>query len=222
MGSLFTRAIVALAIIASPAVLLAADNPKPAPAEPKTVLVQRGPVLKEEDFSVADRIKDKKAWFIYKGDFSVQDGALRVVERAEDGHHPAMSTKVPMKDAILQCRFRVDQGKWLGLSLDDGKKKEHIFRAMINANGLSLKQMSGMGKTTKGVNIAEQKFKFDPAKWYTLVVELKGAEVVATIPEANISIRGKSDGVNVDKDRFELISGGGAVWFDDVKIYEAK
>ena len=93
---------------------------------------------------------------------------------------------------------------------------------MVNPTSFSLKRMSGMGPTTKGETIAEQKFKFEPGKWYTLVVEINGKEVVGTIPEAQIAIAGEHDGVAIDKDRFELISGGAAAWFDDIKIYDAE
>ncbi|HEX8913025.1 MAG TPA: hypothetical protein VF796_11745 [Humisphaera sp.] len=219
-------ALIAVLAAAAPVASWAAPAAKPAAdaagaKEPQTFLTQRGKLLKEEDFSDAGHLKDKKLWNIYKGDFSVQDGALRSVERKEDMHHPAMSTKLPAKDLVMQCRFKVDASKWMGLSLDNGKEKIHVFRAMINPNGVSLKRMTGMGPTTKGETIAEKKFKFEPGKWYTLVVEIRGKEAALTVPEANIAIAGEHEGVAMEKDRFELISGGDAAWFDDIKIYDA-
>lgn len=210
--------VIALVGVQAPA---APDKSSPAAAEPQTFLAKRGKLVKEETFADAAHLKDKKVWNIYKGDFSVQDGALRSVERKEDGHHPAMSTKIAGKDLVLQCRFKVDQSKWLGLSLDNGKEKVHVFRAMVNANSVSLKRMSGMGPTTKGETMAEKKFKFEPGKWYTLVVELRGKEAVLTIPKAQIALTGEHEGIAIEKDRFELISGGDAAWFDDIRIYEA-
>jgi hypothetical protein len=203
----------------------APEKPKPAAAassEPETFMTKRGKQLFAEDFSDAGHIKDKKIWNIYKGNFSVQDGALRSIEQKEDMHHPAMSTKLVTKDLVMQCRFKVDQSKWLGLSLDNGKEKVHVFRAMINPQSFSLKRMSGMGPTTKGETIAEKKFKFEPGKWYTMVVEIRGKEVVGTIPEAQIALTGENEGIAIDKDRLELISGGDAAWFDDVKVFEAE
>jgi hypothetical protein len=231
-----TTRLLSLAIaLATPAVILppalaapakgkkpAAEVVPPAATEPQTFLATRGKALFAEDFSDAGRIKDKKVWNIYKGDFSVQDGALRSVERKDDMHHPAMSTKLVAKDVVMQCRFKVDASKWLGLSLDNGKEKLHVFRAMVNPTSLSLKRMSGMGPTTKGETIAERKVKFEPGKWYTLVVELRGTEAVATVPEAGVAIAGEHEGLAMDKDRFELISGGDAAWIDDIKIYEAE
>ncbi|QOV89805.1 hypothetical protein [Humisphaera borealis] len=218
--TLFTLGIALLSPIsfAAPAKPKAPETPK----EPETFLTTRGKLIKEENFSAEGSIRDKKLWYIYKGDFSVQEGALRSVERAEDMHHPAMSTKVAGKNLVLQCRFKVDASKWLGLSLDNGKEKVHVFRAMVNPTSVSLKRMSGMGPTTKGETIAEQKYKFEPGKWYTLVVEINGNEAVATIPEAQIAITGEHEGIAIEKDRFELISGGNAAWFDDIKIYDAE
>jgi hypothetical protein len=191
--------------------------------DPQTALTVRGKLLKEESFKDEASIKKGGAggWYIYKGDYQVQNEALRCVERKEDGHHPAMSCKLPSKDLIMQCKFKTDASKWLSLSLDNGKLKEHIFRAWISPTGVSMKRMSGMGSTTKGENIVEKKFKFDPAQWYTLIVEIQGKEVCAQIPEANIIIYGEHEAIAAEKDRFELISGGDAAWFDEIKIWEA-
>jgi len=190
--------------------------------EPMTLLTTRAKLLKEESFKDDGAIKKGGGWNIYKGDYQVQSEALRSVEKPEDGHHPAMSCKLPSQNLIMQCKFRTDASKWLGLSLDNGKLKEHIFRAMINPNGLTINRMSGMGSTTKGEKIVDKKFKFDPTQWYTLIVELNGKEVCAQIPEANITIYGEHEAIAPEKDRFELISGGDAAWFDEIKIWEAE
>jgi hypothetical protein len=191
------------------------------PKEPPTLMTTRGKLLKEEPFKNPNVLTDRKDWYIYKGDFSIQNEALRSIEKKEDGHHPAMSTKLPSHNLIMQCKFRTDASNWLALSLDNGQLKEHVFRAWISPTGFSLKRMSGMGSTTKGETIAEKKFKFDPAKWYTMIVEIHGKEVCGMIPEANLYIYGEHDALDMDKDRFELISGGNAAWFDEIKIWEA-
>jgi hypothetical protein len=216
-----TIPVLAAAVWAAPSKPPKTDSAS-ASTEPETFMTKRGKPLKEEDFADAGHIKDKKLWNIYKGDFSVADGALKSIEKKEDMHHPAMSTKIAGKDLVMQCRFKVDQSKWLGLSLDNGKEKVHVFRAMINPTSFSLKRMSGMGPTTKGETIAEKKFKFEPGKWYTMVVEIRGKEVVGTIPEAQIALTGEHEGIAIEKDRLELISGGDAAWFDDVKVFEAE
>jgi hypothetical protein len=184
----------------------------------------RGKLMKEESFKDQASVAkgNPGGWYIYKGKFEVVDGELKVTEQKEDGHHPAMSSKLPSKNLIMQCRFKVGDSKWQGLSLDNGKAKEHIFRAMINPNGVSLKRMSGMGPTTKGENMAEQKFKFENNKWYTLLVEIWDKEAVLQVPEAKIVIRGENEGVAQEKDRIEFISGGENAYFDDLKVWEAE
>ena len=194
------------------------------PVEPQTLLTVRGKLLKEESFKDQASVTkgNTGGWYIYKGKYEVIEGQLKVAEQKEDGHHPAMSCKLPSKDMVMQCKFRVADSKWQGLSLDNGKLKEHIFRAMWNPNGVSLKRMSGMGATTKGENMAEKKFKFDPTKWYTLIVELSGKEACLQVPEAQIIIFGENDGIAPEKDRFEFISGGENAYFDDLKIWDAQ
>jgi hypothetical protein len=210
------RAFVLLATLVSVFAIASEDVP--------TLLTIRGKLMKEETFKDAASVAkgNPGGWYIYKGKFEIVDGELKVTEQKEDGHHPAMSSKLPSKNLIMQCRFRVGESKWQGLSLDNGKAKEHIFRAMINPNGVSVKRMSGMGPTTKGDNIADQKFKFDPAKWYTLLVEINDKEVCLQVPEAKVVIHGENEGIAQEKDRIELISGGENAYFDDLKVWEAE
>jgi hypothetical protein len=191
--------------------------------DPPTVLTLRGKALKEEGFDDPGSIAkgNKAGWSIYKGKYEVVDGRLRVSEQADDGHHPAMSFKLPMKDVVLQCRVKLGESKWVGLSLDSGARKDHIFRTMFNPRSASLRRMSGMGATTKGETVAETRTPFEAGRWYTLVVELLGREAVLQIPEAGITLAAENEGFDVEKDRFELISGGPNAEFDDLKIWEA-
>lgn len=190
----------------------------------KPMLAVRGKLLKEESFSEADSVAkgNKGKWSIYKGKYEIVGGEMKVSEQKEDGHHPTMNVKLPSKNLIMQCKFKVGDSKWLGLSLDNGKLKEHIFRAVINKSGIQAKRMSGMGPTTKGVNVAEKKLKFETDKWYTLIIEIVGREVCVQIPEAQIVIAGESEGIEQEKDRFEFVSGGENAWFDELKIWEAE
>ena len=191
--------------------------------DPPTLLAVRGQLLKVETFDDPAAVAkgNKNGWSIYKGRYEVVDGHLRVSEQKDDGHHPAMSFKLPMKAVVLQCRVKLGESKWLGLSLDSGARKDHVFRTMFNPKAASLRRMSGMGSTTKGETVAEHKAAFEPDRWHTLVVEIVGKEAVLQIPEARVVIAGENDGFDVDTDRFELISGGPNAQFDDLKIWEA-
>lgn len=192
--------------------------------DPPTLMTQRGKLLKEETFDDPGRVAkgNKNGWSIYKGAYEVVDGRLRVSEGKDDGHHPAMSFKLPMKDIVLQCRVKLGESRFQGLSLDSGARKDHIFRAMFFPRSASLRRMSGMGPTTQGETVAEHKAPFEPERWHTLVVELLGKEAVLQIPEAKVTLVGENAGFDVEKDRFELISGGANAEFDDLKIWEAQ
>ncbi len=176
--------------------------------DPATLMTIRGKLLKDEGFKDQASVTkgNPGGWGIYKGKFEVVDGQLKVTEQKEDNHHPAMSCKLPAKNLIMQCRFKVGDSKWQGLSLDNGKAQEHIFRAMLNPTSVTMTRMSGMGGTTKGETIVSKKFKFEKEKWYTIVVELYGKEACAQIPEANITLYGEHEAIAAEKDRFELIA----------------
>lgn len=195
--------------------------------EPREMLAVRGKVLKEESFNDSASITkgNKGGWGVYKGKFEIVDGQMKISEQKEDGHHPAMSSKLPSKNLVMQCKFKVGESNWQGLSLDNGKEKVHVFRAMINksraGNSIQLNRMSGMGGTTKGERMAEKQLKLEPDKWYTLYVEIVDKEATLQIPEAGVVIAGEHEGIAMDKDRIEFISGGENAWFDELKVWEA-
>ena len=210
-------------LIAYAAFSLAAEPAAPATL-PATLMTLRGKLVKEEPFNDSDSIakKNKNGWYIYKGKFEVVDGQLKVTEQKEDGHHPDFQGNFKMTDPVMQIRFRTGDSKWLGLNIINKKVNEHVFRVIVTPNSFTLNRMSGMGGTTKSTPIAQKRFNFDKEKWYTMVVEMSGKEVCAQIPEANIAIYGESDVLDVNKDKFEIISGGDAAWFDDLKIWDSQ
>lgn len=214
------RSMLVLAVLVSAAVFAE----EPAPPDVPTLLTVRGKLLKSETFDTQASVEkgNKGGWGIYKGKFEIVDGHMKVTEQKEDNHHPAMSCKLPSKNLVIQCRFKVGDSKWQGLSLDNGKLQQHIFRAMFNPSAVTINRMSGMGGTTKGEKIVEKKFKFEKEKWYTILVELNDKEVCVQVPEAQIKIYGENENIAAEKDRFEFISGGDNAWFDDLKIWEAE
>lgn len=213
------RIAVLLILIASAAFSLAAETTE----LPATLLTVRGKLIKEEPFNDADSIakKNKNGWYIYKGKFEVIDGQLKVTEQKEDGHHPDFQSNFNMKDPVMQIKFRTGDSKWLGLNIINKKVNEHVFRVIVRPDSFTLNRMAGMGATTKSTPIAQKRFNFDKEKWYTILVEMSGKEVCAQIPEANITIYGESEVLDVNKDKFEIISGGDAAWFDDLKIWDS-
>lgn len=199
----------------------AADKGKKKDAEdegPKLLMTQTGKQFLDEPFTVESWKKNwGKGWF--KGDWQIVGDQLRVAERAEDGHHPEIGygTGGPFHNVIVQCRFKYDGCKWMGFGFSD---KEHVARIMLNNDGFELVKMSGIGPTTKGVRLDRQSVKWDPAKWYTMTIEVLGNEMIANVDNQYV-LYGQADGIDIDKGRVTMIVGGQYGWYDEMKIWEA-
>ncbi len=204
------RICLAVALIAIPA---AAQDAKKKP-EPKVWMCTRGDLLWEEKFEGGAYSKD---WNRYKGKFTVEDGALKSVEVADDAHHPAMSRKISESNIIVQFSFKFDGSPWMGISLDD---KEHVARFMLAPDQFRVVKMEGIGSTTKGTDVDVTKLKLDDKAWHTAVFEIYGDEMVATIDDAHMAL-GQSKGLTATRSRFELISGGQSAWFKEIRVWKA-
>jgi len=192
----------------------AAEPKKPADEGPKLLMCTPGKLLLDEPFTPESWKKD---FGVYKGDFQIVNDQLRVAERPEDGHHPESSHHGPVHNVVVQFKFKYDGCKWMGFSFTD---KEHVARIMLNDNGFELVRMSGMGPTTKGMQMDHMTVKWDHAMWYTMTIELLGNEILAHVDDQYV-LYGESEGLDIDKDRIALIVGGQYGWYDKLKMWEA-
>jgi hypothetical protein len=184
------------------------------PEDPATLMTKRGELVFADAFD-APVLKD---WTGNKGKWLLEDGRLKAAELAADMHHPARGRKVGYHDAVLQFSFRLQGAKWLGIGFDD---KEHVCRAIVTPGSFRVQKTTGIGPTTKTVKLDERKKDFDPERWYTMVVEISGNEILARIDGDAVAL-GEAEGLDVDKLRIALISGGEWAWFDDVKLWKAE
>ena len=92
---------------------------------------------------------------------------------------------------------------------------------MIRPDKVELVKMSGIGPTTKGNTLDRMPMKWEPGRWYTMVIELYGKEIVVHIDSLHV-LHGEADGLDIDKGRIALICGGQYAWFDDMKLWEVE
>jgi len=191
---------------------------KPAKAEEpplaKTLMTTRGPVMFSDPFSAETF---KSLWNTHGGDWTVVDGALRGGDTAGGGHHPQIAHGMKMKDVVVQCRFRIDGANWMGFSFGNS---QHVLRVMINKDAFEIVKMSGTGATTKGERLDRQTMKWEKDRWYTMLIEWSGAEVIAQVDDQFV-LYGNAESLNVDKGSILLINGGSHAWFDDLTLWEA-
>lgn len=193
----------------------AQEKEKKKAPDPKTWMTKRGPLLWEETFEGGQWSKE---WNKYKGDYKVEGSQLKVAEIAADGHHPAMSRKLGDNNVVVQFRFKFDGAPWIGFALDD---KEHVSRLILNPDQFKVVKMSGTGGTTKGVDIDSKRIKLNDGAWHTVVLEVYGDEMVATVDDQHMAL-GRGEGMTPTRSRCELISGGQSAWYDEVKVWKAE
>ena len=208
-----------LLLIAAAFTLSAAEPAKPKTGDPtradlKSLMCERGTLLFEEHFRPASFADN---WSVYKGDFTIADDHLKAAEVAANNHHPEMAHVIALKNTVVQIAFRFEGAKWLGISFDN---QEHVARAMVTPDSFSIVRMSGIGETTKGTDLDRMAKKFQPGKWYTLLIEMHGDEMLAQIDNDTV-LYGSMAGIGADKKRIDLIAGGATAWFDDLKVWEA-
>jgi hypothetical protein len=180
-----------------------------------TLMLTRGKQILDDPFTSESW---KKNWSAYKGRYEIVDNQLRVAEQKDDGHHPEASHRGPFHNVIVQFKFRVDGSPWMGFSFSD---KEHVARIMIKPDKVELVKMSGIGPTTKGNTLDRLPMKWEPGRWYTMVIELYGNEIVVHIDSLHV-LHGEAEGLDIDKGRIALICGGQYAWYDDMKMWEVE
>jgi hypothetical protein len=192
------------------------DAKKKEKPDGKVWMCRRGELLWEEKFEGGAWSKE---WNRYKGNFVVEGDAVKSAELAADGHHPAMSRKLGGdNNVIIQFSFKDDGAPWLGFSLDD---KEHVARLIFNPDQFKIVKMSGTGPTTKGTDVDSKRMKLSDGAWHTVVWEIYGDEMVATIDDQQM-VLGKAEGMTPTRSRCELINGGQWAWYKDIKVWKAE
>ena len=191
-------------------------KPEKKTPDPKTWMTKRGELLWEETFEGGQWSKE---WNKYKGDYKVVEGdKLKVAEIAADGHHPAMSRKLGGTNVVVQFKFKFDGSPWIGFAMDD---KEHVARLILNPDQFKVVKMAGTGPTTKGWDIDTKRVKLADSNWHTVVLEIYGDEMVATIDDKDM-VLGKGEGMTPTRSRCELISGGQFAWYDGIRVWKAE
>jgi len=217
------RKVAAIALLLAPGLVGAQDKKtdKKKPADGKVWMSLRGPLLWEEAFANGAYSKE---WNKYKGNYIVEKDQLKVAEVAGDGHLPTMTRNFKESNVIIQFGFKFEGAKWLGMQLDDATndaKKEHVAQLTIQPDGFRIEKMTGFGPTTKNTVVDQKKMKFDPGAWHTLVWEIQGDEMVATVDDTTMAIA-KADGMTLVRSRVQLVSSGEWAWYSDIKVWKAE
>ncbi|MCA9190178.1 MAG: DUF1080 domain-containing protein [Planctomycetales bacterium] len=162
-----------------------------------------------------------KPWQTVKGDWQVENGVLRGKELESDKHAAVLSYQLPNRNSIIRFAFRVE-GSTDGMHLSLNHKSGHLFRVVVTPKTISIQ----LDKDKKDPNskvqvLATAKTNFEPEKWHTLQVEMKGKDVIVQT-DSGVQLSASHDSLDVDKPNYRFIARGAYLTLDEIKIWPIK
>ena len=177
--------------------------------EPKGQLGKPGKELLNEKFDGSELHKN---WKCNTGKMALKDGSLRLSELAADKHIGAFRYALPMQDMVVRLDFQFDGAKAFHLGFDPApgqlQKKGHLYNVVITPTKWSLMEANDKANPDSKPKVhAQEKIALEPKKWYTLTLENKGEEVVATIKDVG-TLQAKASDFKVKKPALVFRAGG--------------
>jgi len=210
------RTLALAALICSLALVDASAQDKKAAkkTEPKVWMCRKGELLWEQKFG-GDFPKE---WHKGKGDWQIDGDALKGAEVAADKHNTYMSREISTPNVIVQFSFKLQGCPWMGASVDG---KEHVSNLSLQPDTFRISKVTGIGPTTKHTEVDRTALKLNDDAWHTVVWEIFGDEMVATIDDQNMTLA-KAEGLSMERNHVELNNGGQWAWFKDIKVWKAE
>ncbi|HYR57068.1 MAG TPA: hypothetical protein VEO95_00495 [Chthoniobacteraceae bacterium] len=200
-----------LPLLALPLTLVAADS------QPKTLLAERGKVLLSDDLNQAP---DGKAWRAAKGKWEAADGAVRGAELAADNHPGVIRHALPFKDAVIQYDVKLDGAKMTTFSIND--EKEHVARVLLMPNAFRVqKDDHDHDGPDKAVVFGQRAVKLAPGEWHTVVIEIVGDTMLATLDGRNATF-GSHELIATQKANIGFTVSGESISLRNLRVWEAK
>jgi len=192
-------------------------------ADLEPTLGRKGKLLLEEKFHTA---AVPAGWTKNTGKYAVADGALHLSQLAADNHIGAFRKAVALQDCAIQLDFKFSGGTMFHLGFDPApgelKKKGHLFALAITPAGWSLTENGDKADPkSKNVMHAKAATKFEPGQWFTLMLEMKGDQVVVRV-EGKEPLKATAKDFHVKKPGLVFRAGGKDgqdVLLDNVKIW---
>jgi len=186
--------VITLTILAALAFSALAADPLP-----KTLMTQRGRLLVSEDFAKPiTPVKHPGFASGYSGwrfnvstkggRWDVEDGVFKGVEITESNHPATACYGLVFKDVVVQCELRLhdvplDGRKNRYMQVRGTDVKDYVWSAIISPTGLRAQADDDNPATgrTKPVPLGVAAVPVKLGEWQTVVVEIKGDEIVATL-----------------------------------------
>jgi hypothetical protein len=137
--------------------------------------------LLEETFT-AELSKD---WFWGLGTWTAKDGVLRGFESGLRRHGPVKMRKLSLKDAVIECDFRLEgKATFAGIIFNGSQERGHIAHLVMGRDTL---RILAHPKKGENVELLKQPNILAVGGWHHVKIEFKGETITATIDGKTIT-----------------------------------
>jgi len=138
-------------------------------------------MLLEESFTA----KLSKDWFWGLGTWTAKDGVLRGFESGPRRHGPVKMRTFPLKDAIVECDFRLEgKATFAGIIFNGSQERGHIVHLVMSTTSLRILAHPKMGEH---VDLLKQPNILTVGDWHHVKLEFKGETITAMIDGKTIT-----------------------------------
>lgn len=143
-------------------------------AEPRVVL--------EESFT-GELSKD---WYWGLGTWKAENGVLRGFESGPRRHGPVKVRRQQMKDAIVECEFRlVGKATFAGIIFNGLQGRGHIVHLIMSKDHLRVMAHPKPGESLELISIPN---KLTVGEWHHVKLEFKGESMTALVDDQQIAV----------------------------------
>jgi len=208
---------------------------------PTTVMARCGKLIVADDFN---REEVGKAWTTSVRSYSIRDGVFVTGQRPDAGHPAVCRLSVPMKDAVIDFRFKFAGGKQLSLVLNDsghkGSHAGHICRAQVSHTAVTLgddcegamkfgiyERWKDPAKRSEVEKLVESRkrrvdVEIDPEPWHRMTVEIVGDEMVAHVDGKPVAYLKSPGFAHPVKNYWGFTTQGQFIEVDDLRAWSAE
>jgi len=197
-----------------------------ADSDPPTLMTLRGKLLLSEDLKAqpadvsnsGSLTKMKSGWKLWSGKWEFADGAMKGAELASDHRGAVAACVFHFKEAVIQFDVRMDGARQVHFRIQDFAP-EHICRVILTKDGFAAqKDDHDHAGPDQPVPFGRVAMPIKPGEWKTVLVEIKGEEMVTTIDGK--SIAGSHPLIAAEKCFIDFVVSGEAASFRNLRVWE--
>lgn len=126
-----------------------------------------------------------KDWFWGLGTWKAENGVLRGFESGPRRHGPVKVRKLPLKDAVVECEFRLNgKATFAGIVFNGSQERGHIVHLIMSKDQLRVMSHPKKGESKELLKVPA---KLAIGEWHRVRLEFRGAVLTASIDGQNIT-----------------------------------